>query len=115
MTIFIFKGLTNHQTLVIKKLSDWAYIPIRESIHAAEWDLKSAYDAIVPKQGQCLVKTDIAVKLPSNCNSRLAPKSGQVYNHFIDLGVGVIDAKYGGNIQVLLFNHSENDYYVLLN
>lgn len=104
--------MTNNQTLEIMKLSDNAYIPIRESPNAAGLDLKSAYDVIVPKRGRCLIKTDLAVKLPPNCYGRIAPRSGLAYNHFIDVGAGVIDADYRGNIQVLLFNHSENDYYV---
>lgn len=104
--------MSNHQTLEIMKLSEWAYIPIRESLNSAGLDLRSAYDAVVPKHGKCLVKTDLAIKLPSNCYGRIAPRSGLAHNHFIDVGAGVIDADYRGNIQVLLFNHSEKDYCV---
>lgn len=102
----------HQQTLEIMKLSDLAYIPVRGSPNSAGLDLRSAYDSVVPKHGKCLIKTDLAIKLPLNCYGRIAPRSGLAFNHFIDVGAGVVDVDYRGNIQVLLFNHSNEDYSV---
>ena len=39
-----------------------------------------------------------------------APRSGLAWKNFIDTGAGVIDADYRGNVGVILFNHSEDDF-----
>jgi hypothetical protein len=41
-----------------------------------------------------------------------APRSGLAWKSFIDVGAGVIDADYRGNVGVLLFNHAETDFAV---
>lgn len=50
--------------------------------------------------------TDIQIELPSGCYGRVAPRSGLAAKHFIDVGAGVIDEDYRGNVGVILFNHS---------
>ena len=42
----------------------------------------------------------------------LAPRSGLAVRKYIDVGAGVIDADYRGEIGVVLFNHSEDDFQV---
>ena len=42
----------------------------------------------------------------------LAPRSGLAHKNFIDVGAGVIDYDYRGNVGVILFNHSEIDFEV---
>lgn len=40
----------------------------------------------------------------------MAPRSGLAVNHFIDVGAGVIDEDYRGEVRVLLFNHEDKDF-----
>ena len=42
----------------------------------------------------------------------IAPRSGLAVKHFIDVGAGVVDFDYRGNVGVVLFNHSEEDFVV---
>ncbi len=42
---------------------------------------------------------------------RIAPRSGLALRNGIDVGAGVIDADYRGEIKVLLFNHGWRDFY----
>ena len=42
----------------------------------------------------------------------MAPRSGLAVKHFIDTGAGVIDSDYRGQVKVLLFNHSEEDFEI---
>lgn len=42
----------------------------------------------------------------------LAPRSGLAAKNFIDVGAGVIDEDYRGEICVLLFNFGDNDFKV---
>jgi len=94
------------------RLTENAIPPVRASSQAAGFDLSAAYDQVVPKRGKALIKTDLALIIPENCYGRIAPRSGLAAQHFIDVGAGVIDRDYTGNVKVLLFNHSDIDFHV---
>ena len=93
-------------------MSEKATTPTRGSIRSAGHDLYSAYDYLVTAKGKALVKTDIQIQLPQGCYGRIAPRSGLAHGHFIDVGAGVIDPDYRGNVCVLLFNFGEEDFEV---
>jgi dUTP pyrophosphatase len=94
------------------KLSEFASPPVKGSPDAAGCDLKSAYDYIVPSHGKQLIKTDLSFQFPRGCYGRVAPRSGSAVKDFIHVGVGLYDRQYTGNIGVLLFNHSDDDFIV---
>lgn len=106
---YLFKS----KMLSVKKLSENATLPFRGSKGAAGYDISSAYDYVVPARGKELVKTDIAIKIPEGTYARLAPRSGLAWKKSIDVGAGVIDYDYTGNIGVILFNHSDEDFIVM--
>ena len=59
-----------------------------------------------------MVKTGISGAIPEGCYGRIAPRSGLAVKRFIDVGAGVIDADYRGEIGVVLFNHPDEDFVV---
>jgi deoxyuridine 5'-triphosphate nucleotidohydrolase len=61
----------------------------------------------VEARGKALVPTDLAVFLPVGTYGRVAPRSGLSWKKHIDVGAGVIDRDYRGNVGVVLFNHGE--------
>ncbi|CAH8607900.1 unnamed protein product [Heterobilharzia americana] len=103
---------TNTVCLRFKKLSDQATPPTRGSAFAAGYDLYSAQDTTIPVGGRGLVKTDIQIELPDGCYGRVAPRSGLALKNGIDVGAGVIDQDYRGNLGVVLFNFGEQDFEV---
>merc|ERR1712168_997801 len=94
----------NTTTLKFAKLSELAVMPTRGSVDSAGYDLYAAYDAVIPVGHRKLIKTDIQIAVPSGCYARIAPRSGLAFKHGMDVGAGVVDSDYRGNIQVLLFN-----------
>ena len=96
----------------VQRLSDKATLPTRGSPFAAGLDLYSATDITVPAHGKSLVPLDISIAIPFGTYARLAPRSGLAVKHFIDVGAGVVDYDYRGNVQVVLFNHSDTDFEV---
>ncbi|KAJ9575700.1 hypothetical protein L9F63_007459, partial [Diploptera punctata] len=94
------------------KLTEKAFAPVRGSAKAAGFDLKSAYDTEIPARGKALIKTDLQIELPSGCYGRIAPRSGLALKHHIDVGAGVVDEDYRGNVGVVLFNHSDEIFRV---
>lgn len=96
--------------LSIKLLSLFGKIPTKGSEHAAGYDLYSASTGEVPPRGRICINTDIAVKVPYGTYGRVAPRSGLTLKNGIDVGAGVIDADFGGNIGVILFNHTDTPF-----
>ncbi|XP_053451017.1 deoxyuridine 5'-triphosphate nucleotidohydrolase, mitochondrial isoform X2 [Nycticebus coucang] len=94
------------------RLSEHATAPSRGSARAAGYDLYSAYDYTIPPMEKAIVKTDIQIALPSGCYGRVAPRSGLAAKHFIDVGAGVIDEDYRGNVGVVLFNFGKAKFEV---
>ena len=85
---------------------------MRGSAGAAGYDLCAAHDDVVPARGKALIKTDLAIMVPVGTYGRVAPRSGLAWKNSIDVGAGVIDEDYRGNVGVILFNHSETDFQV---
>ena len=108
----IVKNIETMSVLKFAKLSKNATSPSRGSKLAAGFDLYSAYEYVIPSRGKVLVKTDIQIELPDGCYGRVAPRSGLAHKHFIDVGAGVIDQDYRGNVGVILFNFGDTDYQV---
>ena len=98
--------------LKFQRLSTNAIPPTRGSQFSAGYDVYSAYDYVIPAMGKEMVKTDIAFAIPNGCYGRIAPRSGLAWNHFIDVGAGVVDGDYRGNVCVILFNFNDKDFIV---
>lgn len=94
------------------RLSYNAIPPFRASPEAAGYDLFSAYDVVVPPHGRALVKTDLAFRFPRGCYGRVAARSGLACKFKIDVGAGVIDPDYRGNVGVLVLNFSDHEFNI---
>ncbi|XP_019742294.1 deoxyuridine 5'-triphosphate nucleotidohydrolase, mitochondrial isoform X3 [Hippocampus comes] len=92
------------------KLSEHATTPTRGSTKAAGYDLYSAYDYSIDPMDKAVVKTDIQIAVPHGCYGRVAPRSGLAAKHFIDVGAGVVDEDYRGNVGVVLFNFGKEKF-----
>jgi dUTP pyrophosphatase len=100
------------QALRVKRTSHHGILPERATAQAAGYDLFAAEDGIVRANGKWAVPTDIKIIVPVGTYGRIAPRSGLAVKHHLDVGAGVIDRDYRGEIKVVLFNHSKADYYV---
>lgn len=98
--------------LKYKKLSEYAIEPRRATLGAAGYDVCAAHDSIIKSKGRMLVKTDLAIAVPIGTYGRIAPRSGLTLKHGIDVGAGVIDEDYRGNVGVILFNHGDDDFEI---
>ena len=98
--------------LYIKKMRNSATIPKRSTEGAAGYDLSAAEEATVPAQGKSVVKTGLSMAIPEGCYGRIAPRSGLAVKRHIDIGAGVIDQDYRGEVGVVMFNHSNEDFHV---
>ncbi|XP_050420990.1 deoxyuridine 5'-triphosphate nucleotidohydrolase-like [Adelges cooleyi] len=104
--------LCSDSVLAFAKLTEHAYPPTKGSQLAAGYDLRSAYAYTIKAHGKELVKTDIQIKVPHGTYGRIAPRSGLAWKNFIDVGAGVIDEDYRGNVGIVLFNHSDDEFTI---
>ena len=104
--------MSSTPTLRFARLTERATPPTRGSARSAGLDLYSACDATVPARGIVLIPTDLQMRVTDGCYGRIAPRSGLALKHHIDVGGGVIDADYRGNVGVILFNHSDEPFAV---
>lgn len=81
-------------------------LPKRCSDDAAGYDLFSPEDCVIEPKGKALIKTNLSIRVPDGCYGRIAPRSSLAWKHHIDVGAGVIDRDYRGDVGVILFNHS---------
>lgn len=97
--------INNVDKLLVKKLSDNATLPVRGSTLSAGYDLSASREASIPPGGRGIVHTDLAIACPVGTYGRIAPRSGLAIKKGIDVGAGVVDADYRGEVGVILFNH----------
>ena len=117
--------------LEVKRLFDDADLPHKGSGRAAGYDLRAHSYAfiedgkvgetvrldddnvlVIPAGSRCLVNTGVAVAVPEGCYGRVAPRSGLALKKGIDIGAGVIDEDYRGQVGAILFNLNSEPFEV---
>lgn len=93
-------------------LREEAKKPTRATQAAAGCDLYSCEDILIPMRGRAIISTGVAVKLPPNTYGMIAGRSGLAFKRGIIVFNGTIDSDYRGELKVLVFNTTDNDYYV---
>ena len=58
------------------------------------------------------MQTELAISDLAGLHDRIAPRPGLALKKFIDVGVGVVDSDYRGEVGVVLFNHGDQDFEV---
>ena len=98
--------------LKVQRLNNNAALPKRSTEGAAGYDLCAAHDCTIPAGGKGLVKTGLSISFPVGLYARIAPRSGLALKKFIDVGAGVVDSDYRGDVGVVLFNHGDQEFQV---
>lgn len=99
-------------SLRVKRIIADAKLPIRGSDGAAGYDLQSVESCVILPGKRAVVATGLSIELPPGVYGRIAPRSGLAVKHGIDVGAGVVDADYRGEVKVVLFNHDTNPYVI---
>ncbi|KAF5933479.1 hypothetical protein HYC85_029650 [Camellia sinensis] len=94
------------------RLTPQASRPTRATDGAVGYDLTSIGKYIIPARDRALIATGIALEIPCGLYGRIASRSGLALYHGIDVGAGVIDTDYRGEVKILLFNHNHEEFMV---
>lgn len=97
-----------------KKLSDKAVIPNYQSAGAAGFDFVSAETVTIKGHETVIVKTDLAIELPTWLELQVRCRSGIAYKTplIVKNAPGTVDSDYRGNIGIILHNLSDEPFTV---
>ena len=98
------------------KLDENAKIPEYGSEYAAGIDLFSSNteDIIIQHKNRKLISTGLYISWDDpKYYMRIAPRSGLSVKNCIDVGAGVIDYDYRGELKILLINNSNDKEFIV--
>ncbi|WP_104697742.1 MULTISPECIES: dUTP diphosphatase [unclassified Helicobacter] len=98
----------------IKKIHPDAIIPEYQTSGAAGFDIHSIDDYTIRARDALLIKTGLAFELEEGFELQIRPRSGLALKHKITVlnSPGTIDSDYRGEIMVILYNHSSDDFVI---
>lgn len=98
----------------LKALHPCAVIPEYQTAGSAGFDLCSVVEMVIKPKEWALVKTGIALEIPSGFEVQIRPRSGLALKHGISVlnSPGTIDSDYRGEIGVVLINHSKQEFKI---
>jgi dUTP pyrophosphatase len=97
----------------VKKLHPNAVIPKRAHPSDAGLDLVSIEQVEIPPLKRAVIRTGIAIELPSNSAGLIWPRSGIAAKFGINVLAGVVDASFRGGIGVVLHNTDPYETYTV--
>jgi dUTP pyrophosphatase len=89
----------------VKKLVAEAVLPVKATPGSAGYDLCSIENVVIPPNSKGKIRTGLSFMIPPNTYARIAPRSGLAWKNSINVGAGVVDEDYRGEVCVILFNH----------
>jgi dUTP pyrophosphatase len=109
--------------LLIKKICSDVIVPSYGSSFAAGLDLHAYGDHLVEPNQRKLISTGLYIQWvatsstipeenPDEYYLRIAPRSGLSVKNSIDIGAGVIDSDYRGEIKICLINNSNQPFQI---
>jgi dUTP pyrophosphatase len=107
---WIYSFMSN-TILKVKLTNIYSVVPTKADPGSAGYDVYSVEEKMILPRSRELVNIGISTEFSKHYYLRCAPRSGLSVKG-IDVGAGVIDSSYRGEIKVLLINNSESKFYV---
>ena len=75
-------------------------------------DVHSNQSVTIPPESSALISTDLIIAVPNGHVGLLKSRSGLSVKYSLEVGAGVIDSGYRGEVKVHLYNHGHEAYKV---
>jgi dUTP pyrophosphatase len=100
--------------LKVKKLSEDAMLPRYAHPGDAGMDLYASEDLEIGPGQSCMVRTGIAIEVPTGTEAQVRPRSGLALKRQVTVlnTPGTIDEGYRGEVGVILINHGAEPFSV---
>ena len=109
----LLKRQESHPNIQFIKTTDSGVIPTKTNDSDAGYDLYALKDYCIASRESKLIYTNIQVKFPKGYCAVVHGRSGLAARHSILAHTGIIDYGYEGEIGVILFNLSKENYKIL--
>jgi dUTP pyrophosphatase len=100
------KNYIRNNGLCVTKMHPNAILPTKGSINAAGYDLYAFKSTTILPWKKAVIDTKIKILMPVGVYGRVASRSSLSFKHDLEVGAGVIDTDYRGEIKVLVRNMS---------
>jgi len=107
----IYSFINYNTTFKVKLLHKNAKVPKKADTGCAGYDVFSDDQFKIATGERALVSTGISAEISKEYYLRVAPRSGLAVKG-IDIGAGVVDSSYRGEIKVLIINNSGSDFMI---
>ena len=97
--------IENKLKISYRPLSPDAKTPQKGTSGSAGFDIYSSKPFKIEPNQRIAAPTDISMAIPFGYYGRIASRSGLTMHHSIDIGAGVIDSDYRGEIKPILINN----------
>ena len=100
----------------IKKLNSSAQLPSYKTSGASGMDLMACIEKTINLEPgkSCLIPTGLSVAFPKEYEIQIRPRSGLAAKNNISVlnTPGTIDSDYRGELKIILFNHSKENFTI---
>jgi len=108
---YVYAFIDFNTSFKVKLVNESAIIPQKADNGCAGYDVYSTIETVINPGSRMLVPVGISTEIPRHYYLRIAPRSGMSVKG-IDIGAGVIDSSYRGEIKVLVVNNSETEFVI---
>ena len=102
--------------VLIKKLNSSVQLPSYKTNGASGMDLMASIEKPIKLEPgkSCLVPTGLSIAFPEKYEIQIRPRSGLAAKNNISVlnTPGTIDSDYRGEIKIILFNHSNENFMI---
>lgn len=92
--------------------ADLRAISIKGTPSGEFYPLDDRTGGLVPARGKSIFGTGVFIELPEGYRARYHSRSGLSAKNDIEVGAGLIDNGYRGELIVILYNHGDKDFLV---
>ncbi|KAG6514252.1 hypothetical protein ZIOFF_024599 [Zingiber officinale] len=103
---------TTEPHILINKISQYAVTPTRQTEGSAGLDIVASHASIIEPYGRDLIHTGLRIEIPYGYYGHIASRFGLAWKSGIEVGAGVIDSDFRGEVQVLLFNRTNLPIFI---
>ena len=102
--------------VLVKKLNSKAELPKYKTDGSSGMDLMALIEKpiTIKPQNSALIPTGLSIAIPEDTEVQIRPRSGLAAKSSISVlnTPGTIDSDYRGEIKIILFNHSKDEFII---
>lgn len=104
---YLYGLINDNITFKICLLDPQAQVPLKAEPGSAGYDIHSLEDTVIQPRQRLAVSTGVSLEIDPWHYVRVAPRSGLSVKKNIDIGAGVVDSSYRGEIKIVMINNGD--------